>query len=147
MSVLEELYKIKAAFERVRIDVDELRRAVITLQKEKSEKSTEAYLLEEINSLKSKLKDLESENRKLYVMVESNSSNIKNQQEAHYEDYVIVGHKESKKVHIGSCPYSKKITEENRVVFGLEHEGGEQTAIREGYNRCMCLKDKYKDHQ
>lgn len=141
MTVLEELYKIKDAFGRVKRDIQELRRSVLLLQKEKAEKSTETFLLEEIGQLKARLREVEQKaaNPEVREVIVGEYGNA--------EDYIIVGHKESKKVHIGSCPYSKKITEENRVVFGMENTDAEEQALKQGYKRCMCLKDKHKDHQ
>ncbi|MCA9486344.1 MAG: hypothetical protein H6500_00920 [Candidatus Woesearchaeota archaeon] len=114
MELYEEVVKIKEAFRKVKKDVVFLSESMFTTEQNTDRKFRE--LSEEIEMLKSKL------------------ANIEGKETTKEEE--IVGNSLSLKFHLSSCPYAKKISNEN-----IEHFQSIHDALTKGFQSCACVRD------
>lgn len=113
MTVIEELVKIRNAFDKVKKDMFFLTQKVNRIENSKTE--VENKLIKEIELLKLKLYSIEN--------------NQTHQEEIHY----VIGNNDSKKVHMSNCPYAHKISKDHIARFDTIND-----ALKQGYDTCSC---------
>jgi len=128
-SVKKEFEKIKNSFKRFKKDINNIKKEIVDLKKIKDfdTKLANKEMLE-ISKLKDEIKFLK---KVLYSMQTKEEIVMPKEKEE------IIGNKITLKTHYSSCPYSKKITPENMIIFSSIEE-----SKKKGYSLCTCILNK-----
>lgn len=126
--IKEEFNKIKKAFSLNKKDIIELDKKVEIINKQQQNKENQNNLNLnqniEIEKLRDEIKFLK---KVIYSMQTNTEVDINEKKE-------IIGNKITLKYHLSSCPFTKKITQENMVIFSNIKD-----AKKKGYTPCNCI--------
>ena len=138
---------LQKGLQDMQVEMEQLKEKVKGVSAKKSER--EKRLEERYKHLQDKHRELGKELTSVRRSVEKLERQLERQQkpQAQKKDraseasvqvprdqILIVGNKESAKVHYSTCPYAQKTKPENFVKFENLKE-----ALRDGYHRCSCI--------
>ena len=128
-SIKKEFEKVKNSFKKFKKDIINIKKEIIELKKIKdiNTKLSNKEMLE-ISKLKDEIKFLK---KVIYSMQTKEEIILPKEKEE------IIGNKITLKSHYSSCPFSKKISPENMIIFSSIEE-----SRKNGYSPCTCILNK-----
>ncbi len=124
-----EFDRIREAFRRFKLDINLIKKEIEDLKSSKNlDKNLYNKEFKEIEKLREEIKFLK---KVIYSMQTKEEVIMDSEKEE------IIGNKITLKFHYSSCPFTKRISPENMIIFSTLED-----ARKKGYSSCSCITTK-----